>query len=68
MATAGIALAGSFALLALVPLSTFRAIAIAMVIGLLLDAFLVRQLLVPALLVLIGTRGWRPGQRHGVKS
>ncbi len=68
IATAGVVLAGSFALLALVPLSTFRAIAIAMVIGLLLDAFLVRQLLVPALLVLVGTRGWRPGRRHGIKS
>ncbi|MGH3996984.1 MAG: MMPL family transporter, partial [Pseudonocardiaceae bacterium] len=68
IATAGVVLAGSFALLALVPLSTFRAIAIAMVIGLLLDAFLVRQFLVPALLVLVGTRGWRPGRRHGIKS
>ena len=68
IATAGVVLAGSFALLALVPLSTFRAIAIVMVIGLLLDAFLVRQLLVPALLVLIGTGGWRPGRRHGVQS
>jgi hypothetical protein len=39
-----------------------------MVIGLLLDAFLVRQFLVPALLVLLGARGWRPGRRHGVPS
>ncbi|MGH8964965.1 MAG: MMPL family transporter, partial [Actinomycetes bacterium] len=61
-------LAGSFALLALVPLTTFHAIAIVMVIGLVLDAFLVRQLLVPALLVLLGTGGWRPGRRHGVWS
>lgn len=68
IATAGVVLAGSFALLALVPLSTFRAIAIVMVIGLVLDAFLVRQLLVPALLVLLGTGGWRPGRRHGVQS
>ncbi len=67
IATAGVVLAGSFALLALVPLSTFRAIAIVMVIGLVLDAFLVRQLLVPALLVLVGTRGWRPGRRHGIQ-
>ncbi len=67
IATAGVVLAGSFALLALVPLSTFHAIAIVMVIGLVLDAFLVRQLLVPALLVLVGTRGWRPGRRHGTQ-
>ncbi|MGH4008189.1 MAG: MMPL family transporter [Pseudonocardiaceae bacterium] len=68
IATAGVVLAGSFALLALVPLTTFRAIAIVMVIGLVLDAFLVRQLLVPALLVLLGAGGWRPGRRHGIKS
>ncbi|MGQ0718229.1 MAG: MMPL family transporter [Pseudonocardiales bacterium] len=68
IATAGVVLAGSFALLALVPLTTFRAIAIVMVIGLVLDAFLVRQLLVPALLVLLGSGGWRPGRRHGIKS
>ncbi len=66
IATAGLVLAGSFALLALVPLTTFHAIAMA--IGLLLDAFLVRQLLVPALLVLLGTHGWRPGRRHGIQS
>ncbi|MGH3478451.1 MAG: MMPL family transporter [Nocardioidaceae bacterium] len=68
IATAGIVLAGSFALLALVPLTTFHEIAIVMVIGLVLDAFLVRQLLVPALLVLLGSGGWRPGRRHGVWS
>lgn len=63
IATAGVILAGSFGLLALVPLTTFRAIALAMVIGLLLDAFLVRQLLVPALIVLVGPRSGWPGRR-----
>ena len=65
IATAGLILAGSFALLAIVPLATFRVAALTMALGLLLDAFLVRQLLVPALIVLVGrVSGW-PGQRLG---
>jgi len=65
IATAGVVLAGSFGLLGLVPLTTFHAIALTMVIGLLLDAFLVRQLLVPALIVLVGPRSGWPGRRLG---
>ena len=65
IATAGLILAGSFALLAIVPLATFRVVALTMALGLLLDAFLVRQLLVPALIVLVGRfSGW-PGRRLG---
>lgn len=51
---AGLALALSFGLLALVPLSSFREFAFTMVVGVLLEAFLVRTYLVPALLALIG--------------
>ncbi len=60
--TAGFILAGSFALLALVPLTTFRAIAFAMAAGLLIDVILIRTLLVPALIALVGpVSGW-PGR------
>jgi RND superfamily putative drug exporter len=63
--TAGFILAGSFAMLALVPLTTFRAIAFAMAVGLLLDVVLVRILLVPALVALVGpVSGW-PGRALG---
>lgn len=65
IATAGLILAASFALLALVPLTTFRMIALTMSLGLLLDAFLVRQLLVPALIVLVGRLSGWPGRRLG---
>jgi RND superfamily putative drug exporter len=65
IATAGLILAASFALLALVPLTSFRAVALAMSVGLLLDTFLVRQLLVPAVVVLVGSRSGWPGQRLG---
>jgi len=60
---AGIALAGSFALLALVPLRAFREFAFAMSAGVLIDTFLVRTLLVPALIRLVGERSWWPGRR-----
>ena len=53
---AGLVLAFSFALLALVPLRPFAELAFVMTAGLLLDVFLVRTLLVPALIVLFGAR------------
>jgi RND superfamily putative drug exporter len=61
IATAAFVLALSFALLAIVPLRAFFEIAFAMAAGLLIDAFVVRALLVPALLVLVGGRSAWPG-------
>ncbi|MDQ6777703.1 MAG: MMPL family transporter [Actinomycetota bacterium] len=56
---AGLVLAASFALLGLVPLRPFHELAFAMAAGLLIDAFLVRTLLVPALITLVGpASGW----------
>jgi RND superfamily putative drug exporter len=60
--TAGLALAAGFGLLALVPLAQFREIALAMALGILLDTFVVRSLLVPALVVLFGRVGSWPGR------
>ena len=51
---AGLALAASFALLAIVPLRSFREFAFVMAAGVLLDTFVVRSLLVPALTSLFG--------------
>jgi RND superfamily putative drug exporter len=51
---AGIVLALSFALLALVPIRAFRELGFAMFVGLLIDAFVVRTLLVPALITIAG--------------
>ncbi|MGE5291299.1 MAG: MMPL family transporter [Micromonosporaceae bacterium] len=61
---AGLALAASFGLLALVPLDQFREIAVAMAIGVAIDTFVVRSLLVPALVVLFGRKGMWPGGRR----
>ena len=60
---AGIALATSFGLLALVPLQPFRELGFVLAVGILLDVFVVRALLVPALLTLVGpVSGW-PSRR-----
>ena len=61
---AGIAMALSFALLALVPLRPFRLFAFAMAFGILLDALLVRSVLVPGLVVAFGRLGFWPGSRR----
>jgi putative drug exporter of the RND superfamily len=60
---AGLALAASFGLLAIVPLRAFREFAFVMAAGVLIDTFVVRTLLVPALTSLFGERGWWPGRR-----
>ena len=62
--TAGVALAASFAMLAVIPLEQFRQIALAMALGVVLDAIAVRSLLVPALVALFGRLGMWPGNRH----
>jgi putative drug exporter of the RND superfamily len=57
---AGLAMLGSFALLALVPLLPFRQFAFAMVVGILIDTFIVRSLLVPSLIGLFGRTSYWP--------
>jgi RND superfamily putative drug exporter len=65
---AGIALAASFALLVAVPLLAFREFAFVMAVGVLIDTFIVRSLLVPALTSLFGEASWWPGRRLRVMS
>jgi putative drug exporter of the RND superfamily len=60
---AGLALATSFALLALIPLQQFREVAVAMAAGIVIDAIVARSLLVPALVALFGRSGMWPGRR-----
>ncbi|MEO3938742.1 MMPL family transporter [Dermatophilaceae bacterium Soc4.6] len=59
---AGMTLAVSFGMLAIIPLTPFRELAFAMTCGILIDAFLVRSLLVPALLLVVGPRSGWPGR------
>ena len=62
--TAGVALAASFAMLAVIPLEQFRQLAIIMAVGVILDAIAVRSLLVPALVALFGRLGMWPAKRR----
>ena len=64
---AGLALAFSFALLAIVPLRAFRELAFTLCVGVLLDAFVVRSILVPSLISLFGTTSWWPGSRFRLR-
>ena len=60
---AGITLAASFGLVALIPLAPFEELAFAVAVGVLIDAFVVRSLLVPALVSLVGRASGWPGRR-----
>ncbi len=51
---AGLTLAASFGLLGVVPLVPFRQLAFAMAVGIMIDVVVVRSLLLPALLTLVG--------------
>ena len=58
--SAGIVLAGTFSVLAVLPLVFLTEIGFVVAFGVLLDTFLVRSVLVPALVELIGPRVWWP--------
>jgi putative drug exporter of the RND superfamily len=62
--TAGIALAASFGLLAVIPLEQFRQLAIMMALGVMLDTVVVRSLLVPSLVALTGRVGMWPARQR----
>ncbi len=58
--SAGVVLAGTFSTLAVLPLVPLTEIGFAIALGVLLDTFLVRSVLVPALGFLLGDRLWWP--------
>jgi RND superfamily putative drug exporter len=58
--SAGIVLAGTFCMLAVLPLVVLTEIGLLIAAGALLDTFLVRSLLVPSLVIDIGPRTWWP--------
>ncbi|HSS04089.1 MAG TPA: MMPL family transporter [Solirubrobacterales bacterium] len=57
---AGLILAGTFATLTLLPLEELVQIGATVAVGVLLDTFVVRALLVPSLTFLLGERAWWP--------
>ena len=65
ISVAALALAFSFALLALVDLQAFHQLAFLLFVGVLIDSFLVRSLLVPALVTVFGRTSAWPGRLRG---
>jgi putative drug exporter of the RND superfamily len=57
---AGLVMAGTFLVLAVLPSILVAEVGIAVVVGLLVDTLLVRTILVPATFILIGERVWWP--------
>jgi len=62
--SAGLILAGTFAVLAVMPIQMLMQIGVIVALGVLLDTFLVRPFLVPALTLLLGRRAFWPGRRE----
>ncbi|MCW3010679.1 MAG: hypothetical protein JWO90_1083, partial [Solirubrobacterales bacterium] len=62
---AGLTLAATFALLGILPLRPFRELAMLLAIGVLVDALVVRPVLIPALVSLVGNVIWWPGRVGG---
>ena len=58
--SAGIVLAGTFSVLAVLPLTFLTELGFVVAFGVLLDTFLVRSILVPALAVMAGDNFWWP--------
>lgn len=61
--TAGLALAVSFGMLAVIPVTSFHELAVAMSVGILIDSFLVRSVMMPAMLTLMGLHAAWPNKR-----
>ncbi len=62
---AGLILAGTFATLTLLPLEELIQIGATVALGVLLDTFIVRALLIPAITYRLGERAWWPARRVG---
>lgn len=60
--SAGLVLAGTFAIFSTVPVVSFVELGIAVALGVLIDTFIVRSILVPALGLDLGSRIWAPSR------
>ncbi|HVB21588.1 MAG TPA: MMPL family transporter [Ktedonobacteraceae bacterium] len=59
--SAGLILAGTFAVLTSLPLNILYQFGICVAVGILMDTFIVRGLLIPAIVLLLGKWNWWPG-------
>jgi RND superfamily putative drug exporter len=63
--SAGIILAGTFAVLLTLPVTFIFDLGFMVAVGILLDTFIVRTIMVPALIELVGDRVWWPSTAQG---
>jgi RND superfamily putative drug exporter len=63
--SAGVILAGTFLAMVASPLTVLFQVGILVAMGVLIDTFIVRSLLVPAITTILGDRAWWPFQHHG---
>jgi putative drug exporter of the RND superfamily len=61
--SAGLILAGTFGALLFAPLRSLQQFGFAVTVGILLDTFVVRSLLVPSIAVMLGRHNWWPSRR-----
>ena len=61
--SAGLILAGTFGALLFAPLRSLQQYGFAVTVGILLDTFVVRSLLVPSIAVILGRHNWWPSRR-----
>jgi uncharacterized membrane protein YdfJ with MMPL/SSD domain len=66
--SAGLILAGTFLVLTTLPLNTLYTFGVAVALGVLLDTFVVRGLLVPGTVLLLGQANWWPGKLKSTAS
>lgn len=60
--SAGLILAGTFLVLTTLPLTILYQLGVCVAVGILLDTFVVRSLLIPGLVLLLGQWNWWPGR------
>ncbi|HET9737892.1 MAG TPA: MMPL family transporter [Solirubrobacteraceae bacterium] len=60
--SAGIILAGTFAVLAMLPITILVELGTVVAFGVLVDTFVVRSILVPAIITVVGDRSWWPSR------
>ena len=60
--SAGIILAGTFAVLAMIPVTILVEFGLLVAFGILVDTFIVRSMLVPAIITVVGDKSWWPSR------
>ncbi len=65
ISSAGLILVGTFAVLTVATTGAARQVGVGVALGILLDTFLVRTVLVPAIVVLLGRWNWWPSRPEG---